>query len=36
LEPATAACLDLTVHADLSGLDQDFRLAARPDEAGRL
>src|SRR5918992_12931 len=36
LSPATTSRLDLTIHADLSGLDQDFRLAARPDEAGRL
>src|SRR5688572_14113170 len=33
-EPATAARLDLTVHADLSGLDQDLRLTSRPDETG--
>jgi len=32
LELAAAAGLDLTVHQDLSGLDQDLRLAARPDQ----
>src|SRR5215211_436101 len=34
LEFPAAARLDLTVHADLSGLDQDLGLPARPDQAG--